>query len=299
LAFGLLAGFAANPSPQPQRASDIAARLTALEETVAAQADTIAGLEARVAVLEGSAPPATDDAPPAVEITIPAAWEQYVSSDGLVAYWADPEWELTQDEPGYLDFWAEVELAGLNFAYDFPPDMLDDLLNDDRFLEFFQDNLLGDEEFVTTLEDSGTRTFLGEDAYYWEVTVDDVEGLTGRFVYIFYACSEKSACGISHYRFASLRRTSDDVWTLMESFATGVDFLSVGQVTVSSNANLRACPSIDCEVVGRAISGEIIEVIGQSPDGAWIKLRSGEWISASLVDGAPADLPVLETLPGV
>ncbi len=297
VAIGLLLGFAANPSPHPQRVSDMAARLNTLEETVAAQADAIAALEDRVAALEGNAP--AGSVPPPADIAIPAAWEQFVSSDGLVAYWADPAWELTQDEPGILDFWADDELAGLTFAFDFPSDMMDDLLNDERFLEFFEEDLLGSDDYQTAVEASGTRTFMGGDALFWEVTVEDLEGLTGRFVFLFYACSEKASCGLTHYRFDNARRAPRSVWTLLETFAMGVDFQSAGKVTVRGNANLRDCPSITCNVVGRALSGEIIEVIGQSPDGGWIKLRTGEWISASLVDDAPTDLPVLEALPGL
>jgi len=298
VAMGLLIGSAANPSSQPQRVSDIVARLTTLEETVSAQADTIAALEARVTALEGgpSAPPVNA----APELTIPAAWDRYFSSDGLISYWADPAWDLTKDEPGILDFWVDDDLAGITFAFDFPPDMMDELLSDARLLEFFEEELLGNSDDVQAeIEDSGRRPFLDGEAFYWDVTLDDGAGLAGRFIFVFYACSEKASCGLTHYRLVDTRRADDAVWALMETFATGVDFLSAGKITVHANANLRACPSITCDIVGRVLSGEIIEVIGQSPDGQWIKLRSGEWIAASLVDDAPADLPILESLPGL
>lgn len=66
-----------------------------------------------------------------------------------------------------------------------------------------------------------------------------------------------------------------------------------GPATVTRNANLRACPGLSCDVIGRAIRGQAIEIIGQSEDGDWYQIASGEWISASLVDGAPEDIPVI------
>jgi len=69
----------------------------------------------------------------------------------------------------------------------------------------------------------------------------------------------------------------------------------------SSEANVREGPGTEYAVVTAAQSGESLEIVGKDSSGKWLQLASGYWIAASLVDGAPADLPVtavVAQLPG-
>lgn len=61
---------------------------------------------------------------------------------------------------------------------------------------------------------------------------------------------------------------------------------------VASDANLRAGPGTDYEVLGGAFTGESLQVVEQTADGAWLHLASGAWIAASMVSGIPAGLPL-------
>lgn len=61
---------------------------------------------------------------------------------------------------------------------------------------------------------------------------------------------------------------------------------------VASDANLRAGPGLDYAVVGGAFTGEPLQVVEQTADGAWLHLASGAWIAAGMVVGLPAGLAV-------
>jgi len=60
------------------------------------------------------------------------------------------------------------------------------------------------------------------------------------------------------------------------------------QAIVRSTANLRAGPATTQTVIGSARAGDALAIIGVSADGLWYALDNGAWISASLVQNAPA-----------
>ncbi|MFO7632852.1 MAG: helix-turn-helix domain-containing protein [Caldilinea sp.] len=64
--------------------------------------------------------------------------------------------------------------------------------------------------------------------------------------------------------------------------------------TVITAANLRQGPSTDFPIVGAAVEGQELTIIGRSADSTWYQLENGAWIFAQLVDNAPAELPVIE-----
>lgn len=63
---------------------------------------------------------------------------------------------------------------------------------------------------------------------------------------------------------------------------------------VITAANLRQGPSTDFPIVGGAVEGQEILLVGRNADGSWYRLDNGAWIFAQLVENAPADLPVVE-----
>ena len=71
----------------------------------------------------------------------------------------------------------------------------------------------------------------------------------------------------------------------------------VAAPSVSSDANLRSGPRAQHQVIGGAVAGQRLQgslaVVGQSADGQWLALADGSWIAASLVTGAPGDLPAV------
>ncbi|WP_298980619.1 helix-turn-helix domain-containing protein [Caldilinea sp.] len=63
---------------------------------------------------------------------------------------------------------------------------------------------------------------------------------------------------------------------------------------VITAANLRQGPSTEFPIVGGAVEGQEILLVGRNADGSWYRLDNGAWIFAQLVENAPADLPVVE-----
>lgn len=63
---------------------------------------------------------------------------------------------------------------------------------------------------------------------------------------------------------------------------------------VITAANLRQGPSTEFPIVGGAVEGQEILLVGRNADGSWYQLQSGAWIFAQLVENAPSDLPVVE-----
>lgn len=63
--------------------------------------------------------------------------------------------------------------------------------------------------------------------------------------------------------------------------------------TANSIANLRAAPNTSAAVITSTIAGQPLVLVGKNAAGDWLKLDSGSWIFAELVDNAPADLPVV------
>lgn len=296
----VLLGFDANPSPQPQRVSDLVARLDALEETNAAQQAQLDALDARVTELEagggGEVSIIYDD-----NLPIPDAWAEAGSSDGVIRYRHDPTWELWGDEPGLLELWVDDENS-LYFTWDWSYDLVNDIRNDKEYLRIFEDDLIWSDAYIQMdLERSGPIEFMGEDAYFWEISISGQDGYRARRLTIFYPCTERATCNVirTHYDYDA--RGSRDLpefggqdWAFVNTFTRGIEFLSIGKATTTASANLRECPAIDCKIVDRLVRGEIIDPVAVSEDGMWIQLRSGDWISASLIFGAPADLPVIQ-----
>lgn len=63
--------------------------------------------------------------------------------------------------------------------------------------------------------------------------------------------------------------------------------------TASILANLRAAPNITAALVGSAKAGQVLDIVGKNAAGDWLKLASGSWIFAELVDNIPTNLPVV------
>uniref|UniRef100_A0A7C1JZZ5 SH3 domain-containing protein n=1 Tax=Caldilinea aerophila TaxID=133453 RepID=A0A7C1JZZ5_9CHLR len=65
--------------------------------------------------------------------------------------------------------------------------------------------------------------------------------------------------------------------------------------TVTVDANLRAGPGTEFDVIGGTITGQAINIIGRNADGTWFRLDNGGWVFAALV----ANPPPLESVPVV
>ncbi len=65
-------------------------------------------------------------------------------------------------------------------------------------------------------------------------------------------------------------------------------------VTVATQANLRAAPSLDGEIVGAAQVGDQINIIGQTADAQWYLLDNNGWIFAQLAGSPTAPVPVVD-----
>jgi uncharacterized protein YgiM (DUF1202 family) len=63
--------------------------------------------------------------------------------------------------------------------------------------------------------------------------------------------------------------------------------------TVNTTANLRSGPGTNFTVVGSVTVGTRVAIVGRNQAGNWFRLIGGEWISASLIDNPPADVPVV------
>ena len=294
----LLVGFNANPSPKPQRVSDLVARIEALEEENGAQQEALDALAARVETIEQQSGTSTlilDE-----DVIFPRGWVQDDTSDGIVRYRHDPDWELARDEPGTMDLWLDEDTA-IFFAWDWAYDLVSDLYDDEEFLRIFEGDMFGSDETIRMdMVESGEVRFMGKSAYFWELHVENVDGYSSRMLTIFYPCSDLTSCSLTYVRFdpdpeddAEVDEFDQDDWRFLNTFAHGVEFPTEGKPTVTANANLRACPSTSCEVVGHLLRGAVVEVVAISEDGQWYQLESGEWVYASLVFGAPLDLPTV------
>jgi Bacterial SH3 domain len=60
----------------------------------------------------------------------------------------------------------------------------------------------------------------------------------------------------------------------------------------NSNANLRAGPGTEYDIMGNVDSGAALDIVGQNAAGDWLQLASGLWIAASLANNTPPGLPV-------
>ncbi|MBK8051638.1 MAG: hypothetical protein IPK16_33835 [Anaerolineales bacterium] len=60
---------------------------------------------------------------------------------------------------------------------------------------------------------------------------------------------------------------------------------------------MRSGPGLDYPIVTGTTQDQALNLVGQSADGAWYQLASGEWIFSQLVTNPPAGLPVIEAPP--
>jgi len=74
-----------------------------------------------------------------------------------------------------------------------------------------------------------------------------------------------------------------------------------GTTAANGNANLRGGPGTGYPVVGGVKEGDALEVTARNAAGDWLRLASGAWIAAFLVDDAPAaaTLPVASDIPAL
>ena len=63
-------------------------------------------------------------------------------------------------------------------------------------------------------------------------------------------------------------------------------------VSAPLGANLRSGPGVQFERIEGVQQGTSLTVVAQDASGTWLKLDSGLWVFAALVDNVPADLPV-------
>jgi hypothetical protein len=102
--------------------------------------------------------------------------------------------------------------------------------------------------------------------------------------------------------------TSVDVGEVLSIFAltrtATTDESPVSQVrttakgaTVNHDANLRAGPGTQYQILGRASLGDDVDVVGVTSAGDWYLLADDAWIAAFLVDNAPSAVPTVVTTP--
>ena len=65
--------------------------------------------------------------------------------------------------------------------------------------------------------------------------------------------------------------------------------------TVTVDANLRAGPGTEFEILGGTITGQEINIVGRNADGTWFRLDNGGWVLGTLI----ANPPALDTVPVV
>ena len=69
------------------------------------------------------------------------------------------------------------------------------------------------------------------------------------------------------------------------------------QAHTNTGANLRAGPGVDYELVGVLAKNSEVQPVSLSADRLWLKLDTGTWIYAALVDDIPSGLPLEAYLP--
>lgn len=65
------------------------------------------------------------------------------------------------------------------------------------------------------------------------------------------------------------------------------------QPSANVDANLRAGPGTQFDVIGGTITGQEVDIVGQNSTGEWYLLSNGGWIAATLVDNPPSAVPVV------
>lgn len=79
-------------------------------------------------------------------------------------------------------------------------------------------------------------------------------------------------------------------------WAAGTDAFGAAGATTTTVANLRSGPGTGYAVVRTAAAGTELALVGRNATGAWLQTAENLWVSASLVGGAPTNLPVVESV---
>ena len=75
------------------------------------------------------------------------------------------------------------------------------------------------------------------------------------------------------------------------------DTPAIAQAKTNVQANLRAGPGVVYGLVGVLAKGTEVVPVSRTADRLWLKLETGNWIFANLVDDAPTELPVETNIP--
>lgn len=69
--------------------------------------------------------------------------------------------------------------------------------------------------------------------------------------------------------------------------------------TVTVDANLRAGPGTDFDVIGGTVTGQTLTIVARNEESSWFLLDNGGWVSATLVANAPdsATIPLDDEIP--
>ncbi|MCX6046505.1 MAG: thermonuclease family protein, partial [Chloroflexi bacterium] len=64
-------------------------------------------------------------------------------------------------------------------------------------------------------------------------------------------------------------------------------------IVAKIEATLRACPNINCAVVGQMAAGQSLKLIARTADKTWYQLDGGAWLTTFVLSDQPASLPVV------
>lgn len=77
-------------------------------------------------------------------------------------------------------------------------------------------------------------------------------------------------------------------------WATGASAFGAAGAATTTTANLRSGPGTGYAVVRTLAAGTELALTGRSSTGDWLQTAEGAWVFATLVTGAPTNLPVVE-----
>jgi uncharacterized protein YraI len=78
-------------------------------------------------------------------------------------------------------------------------------------------------------------------------------------------------------------------------WATGESAAGAAGAATTTTANLRSGPGTGYAVVRTLAAGTELALTGRNRTGDWLQTAEGAWVFATLVTGAPANLPVVES----
>ena len=119
--------------------------------------------------------------------------------------------------------------------------------------------------------------------------IADVEQQPGLFIGV--SPAEEIATTLQLSQTASAPATSDTTGATAGSTPSPAiaNTDSAGTYVVNNNANLRAGPGTDFDIVGSVDEGDTVVVVGENEDGSWYQLDDDNWIAAFLVDPATTE----------